>query len=215
MEPLTEEYTFPFSTCETVHSTGIAQPYSFWVNFINCVIIFYFLTQTKHAYTIPLLFSILCFELFHLFSHYQHIPGPLQTYVAHALTYGINITAFYAFFSYTGELPSHEIILLLLALVAFDLTALFSGSPIIFYVLSQSLIFIILIINYFSQLPDFIQQGVWAIVGLIVFIMLLMLNEKYNCRAMQDTFPDFPFHIFIEIAGIALFYVICSRFYLL
>ena len=210
-----EEYTFPFSTCETVHSTGIAQPYSFWVNFINCAIIFYFLIQTKHNYTKPLLFSIFCFELFHLFSHYQHIPGLLHTYLAHALTYGINATAFFAFYSYSGKIPNHKIILLLLLLICFDLYALFSAFPLIFYVLSQAAIFIVLLVCYFSSLPVFIQQGVCPIVVLIGFIILLMLNEKYNCVKMRNFSPDFPFHIFIEITGIVLFYVICSRFYML
>ena len=210
-----EEYTFPFSTCETVHSTGIAQPYSFWANFVNCTIIFYFLVKAKHNYTKPLLFSILCFELFHLFSHWRHIPGPFQTYVAHALTYGINATALYAFLIYTGKWPDSKTTLLLFALVVFDLYAVFSASPLIFYVVSQALIFITLLVFYFSSLPAFIQEGVWPIMGLIGFIFLLMMNEKVHCHSMRKAFPDFPFHIFIEFAGIALFYVICSRFYLL
>lgn len=215
METDPVEYTFPFSTCETVHSTGIAQPYSFWVNFLHCVMILFFLIQAKHIYTNPLLFSILCFEMFHLFSHWRHIPGPIQTYVVHGLTYCINASAFYAFLIYTGKWPNRETNLLLLALIAFDLYAVFSGFPLIFYVLSQALIFITLLVFYFSWLPEFFQQGVWPIVGLIGAIILLMVNEKYHCRSMRAVFPDFPFHVFIEFAGIALFYVICSRFYLL
>jgi len=67
------EYTFPFDTCEKTNKNGIAQPYSALFNLINCLIIFYFLLKTKHNYTFILLFSILCFELFHLFSHIIHI----------------------------------------------------------------------------------------------------------------------------------------------
>jgi len=210
-----QEYTFPFSTCETVQSSGVAQPFSFWVNFINCVIILYFLLQTKNAYTFPLLFSILCFEGFHMFSHYRHIPGLIQTYVAHGLSYCINVTLLYAFYSYTGELPTVPILFFLAGVIVFDLTALLFGYPLIFYVLSQSLIFTTLLFYYFATLPKFIQQGVWLILGLITLVIVLMLNEKYNCRNMKNVFPDFPFHIILEFAGIALFYVICSRFYLL
>jgi len=68
------EYVFPFDTCETPNKDGIiAQPYSVLFNVINCVIIFYFLLKTKRDYTFMLLFSILCFELFHTFSHIIHI----------------------------------------------------------------------------------------------------------------------------------------------
>ena len=69
------EYTFPFSTCEKPNKSGIAQPYSVLLNLINCIIVFYFLLKTKHNYTFILLFSILSFELFHVFSHILHIQG--------------------------------------------------------------------------------------------------------------------------------------------
>lgn len=67
------EYTFPFNTCEIPNKKGVAQPYSALFNLINCIIIFYFLLKTKNNYTFILLFSILCFELFHTFSHSIHI----------------------------------------------------------------------------------------------------------------------------------------------
>lgn len=69
------EYTFPFSTCEKPNKNGISQPYSSLLNLINCLIIFYFLIKTKQNYTFILIFCILCFELFHVFSHSIHISG--------------------------------------------------------------------------------------------------------------------------------------------
>jgi len=39
------------------------------------------------------------------------------------------------------------------------------------------------------------------------------VNEKYNCEKMLKIYPHFPYHIFIEILGIILFYVISSNFY--
>ena len=92
------EYTFPFDTCEKPNKNGIAQPYSAFFNIINCVIIFYFLLKTKQIYTFILLFSILCFELFHVFSHINHIQGSIQINITHLLTYFMNLAFFYLFY---------------------------------------------------------------------------------------------------------------------
>ena len=88
------EYTFPFDTCEKLNKNGIAQPYSAIFNLINCIIILHFLLKTKRKYTFILLFSILCFELFHVFSHIVHIQGNIQINITHLLTYFMNLAFF-------------------------------------------------------------------------------------------------------------------------
>ena len=95
--------TFPFNSCEIPNKNGIAQPYSTLVNVINCLVIVYFLVKTTTNYAFLLIASILCFELFHLFSHSIHIPGSIQTIVIHVISYFINISFFYAFYSYTKK----------------------------------------------------------------------------------------------------------------
>jgi hypothetical protein len=206
------DYTFPFNTCEKLNKNGIAQPYSSLINLINCFIIFYFLFKTKTKYAFILLFSILCFELFHLFSHIVHIQSSMQTNVIHIMTYLINLSFFYVFYCYTKKLPRYEFIIFLLLLVCFDIYSLFYLS-VEYYILSQSLIMISLLIYYFSSLPKFIQTSVYQIIFFIAIIILLILNEKYNCKKMMTIYPDFPYHILIEICGIILFYIICSNFY--
>jgi hypothetical protein len=206
------EYTFPFNTCEKTNKNGIAQPYSSLFNIINCLIIFYFLLKTKKIYTFILLFSILCFELFHVFSHMIHIQGSIQTNITHIITYFINIAFFYVFYSYTNKVPSNEFILYLFILVCFDIYSLFYLS-IIFYIFSQAIIMISLLMYYLPLLPKLIQKSLYKIVFLISIIILLFLNEKYNCEKMMYIYPDFPYHIFIEIIGIVLFYIISSNFY--
>jgi hypothetical protein len=205
-------YTFPFDTCEKPNINGIAQPYSALFNLINCVIIFYFLLKTEKKYTFILLFSILCFELFHVFSHIIHIPGSLQTNITHFLTYFINIAFFYLFYCFTKKMPSYAFVLYLLALVCFDIYSLFYLS-IVFYIISQAIIMISLFLFYLPLLPESIQKAIYPIIFFIVLIIFLFLNEKYNCEKMMSYCPDFPYHILIEILGIVLFYIICSNFY--
>ena len=206
------EYIFPFNTCEKSNKNGIAQPYSVLFNLINCVIISCFLLKTKKKYTFILLFSILCFELFHLFSHIVHIQGSLQTNITHSLTYIINIAFIYFFYCYTNKLPSYAFIIYLLILVCFDIYSLFY-LPIIFYIISQSTIMISLLVYYFPLLPKNIQNTLYQIIFLVGIIILLFLNEEYNCERMLQIYPYFPYHIFIEIIGIILFYIICVNFY--
>ena len=206
------EYTFPFDTCEKVNKNGIAQPYSVLFNLINCFIILYFLLKTKHNYAFLLLFSILCFEVFHSFSHMIHIPGTFQVYIIHLIAYLINFAFFYLLYSYTKKFPNYIFIIYLIVLVCLDLYSLFNLT-FIYYVSTQSIIFISLLIYYFALLPKFIQNSMYQLFILIIVMILLFLNESYNCERMLEIYPHFPYHIFIEIAGIIFFYLICSNFY--
>ena len=206
------EYTFPFNTCEKTNKKGIAQPYSVLFNVINCLVILYFLLKTEKNYTFILLFSILCFELFHVFSHAIHIKGSIQINITHMLTYFMNLAFFYVFYCYTNTLPSYVFIFYLILLIYFDIYSIFNLT-IIYYLLSQSVIFISLLVYYFPLLPKSIQTSIYQIIFFVVIIILLFLNEKYNCKKMLDIYQHFPYHIIIEIIGIILFYIICSSFY--
>lgn len=206
------EYTFPFNTCEKPNKNGIAQPYSALVNLINCIIISYFLLNTKNTHTFILLLSILCFELFHVFSHTIHINGSIQINITHMLSYAMNLAFFYAFYCYTNIFPSNEFIFYLVVLVCLDVYSMLNLT-IIYYLLSQSIIFISLLLYYYPLLPKFIQLSIYKIIFFIGVIILLFLNEKYNCEKMLKIYPNFPYHTFIEFVGIILFYIISSNFY--
>jgi hypothetical protein len=204
--------TYPFNTCETPNKKGISQPYSVLCNIINCIIIFYFLLKTKQNYTFILLISILCFELCHVFSHSIHIQGYIQTYIAHFLTYLMNLAFFYVFYCYTKKIPSYAFVFYLILLIFSDIYSVLY-LDLTYYILSQSAIFVSLLLYYFPLLPKGLQMSVYQIIFVVGIIILLAFNEKYNCEKMLAIYPDFPYHIFIEIMGIVLFYLICSHFY--
>jgi hypothetical protein len=206
------EYTFPFNTCETVNKNGIAQPYSAFFNLITCCVIFYFLLQTKNNYTFLLLLSIFIFEFFHAFSHVIHIPGPLQINITHLLTYIMNIAFFYVFYCVTNFYPSIIFIIYMFFLILIDIYA-FSNFSFVYYLATQSLIFISLLFYYYPLMSKFIQKSIHLIFLIVLIVILLFLNEKYNCKAMMSIYPHFPYHIIIEITGIILFYIICNSFY--
>lgn len=69
-------YIFPFTTCESIKTIGlIKQPYSAFINFINCIIIFNYLMKVRNIYQFLLIFSFLLFESFHTFSHMIHLSS--------------------------------------------------------------------------------------------------------------------------------------------
>ena len=206
------EYTFPFSTCEKPNKNGIAQPYSSLLNLINCLIIFYFLIKTKKNYTFILLFFILCFELFHVFSHSIHISGSIQINVTHILSYCINIAFLFFFYSYVKKIPSIWFIIFYVFLIFFDIYA-FLNMNVVYYIFSQALLFLSVLFYYYPFLTKNIKNKINIIFFLVIIIILLFLNEKYNCEKMMSIYPYFPYHILIEIIGIILFYIICSNFY--
>jgi FtsH-binding integral membrane protein len=206
------EYTFPFSTCEPPRDDGIAQPFSAAMNLITCCIIFFFLLHTKHMYTFALLLSILVFEAFHTFSHIVHIEGPIQINITHFLTYLMNATFFAVFYHYTHYLPSTLFLIYMAALIALDIYA-FSHWGFVYYLATQSLVFISLLVYYYTRLPEKVQNSIYWICGLVAFVICLFINEQMNCDKMLAVYPDFPYHLFIESTGVLLFYTICSHFY--
>jgi hypothetical protein len=84
---------------------------------------------------------------------------------------------------------------------------------VVYYIFSQALLFLSVLFYYYPLLNKNIKNTIHIIFFLAIMIMFLLLNEKYNCKKMLDTYPHFPYHIIIEIIGIILFYIICSSFY--
>lgn len=205
------EYIFPFMTCEKPNKDGVAQPYSTFFNLISCLIIFYFLLQTTKFHHFIFIFSIFCFQLFHLFSHIIHIQGNIQTNVIHTLAYFVNISLFYLLYHTTHTLPNYSFMTILVFIVCFDLYSLFYLST-FYYVLSQAILLMSLLFYYYSLLPKMIQMNISKIILAVVVAILLFLNENLNCKRMLS-YSNFPYHILPEISLIVVFYLICSHFY--
>jgi hypothetical protein len=203
-------YTFPFQTCEKPKK-GIAQPYSALLNAMNCVMILYFLVQTKTISTTLLLFSIFCFELFHTFSHTIHVPGSIQINITHFLSYCINFAFLFFFYNYTHKSPSFMFLFYYLCFIIIDLIIFFNLN-IIYSIFSQALLFLSILFYYYPYLSYNIQNKIHILFFFVLIIIGLFLNEKYNCKKMLNFYP-LPYHTLIEIVGILLFYLICSTFY--
>jgi hypothetical protein len=47
---------------------------------------------------------------------------------------------------------------------------------------------------------------------LTIIIVLLFINESYNCKKMLEKYPNIPFHTLIEITAIFIVYNISQIF---
>jgi len=206
-----DDFIFPFSTCEKPNKNGIAQPYSVVVNIVSIFIILYFLCQAKNIYTFFLIFSLLAFECLHTFSHVIHLSNYMQINIIHSLGYIVNFCYLLAFYNYTHKSPSPFFATILVILLLFDIYS-FMFLSFIYYFSSSFIIFFTILIYYYKYIPKNKQNYIMVILSLGISIMLLFYNEKINCKKMLEVFPNFPFHIFLEIAGLFIFYFICKFF---
>jgi len=206
-----ESYTFPFNTCEKPTNGLIAQPYSVFCNIVSCIIIIYFLNKTQNNSSKLLLFSILLFEIFHTFSHSIHLNDNSQIIITHILAYFVNLCYLIALIYYSKHLPNNIFLFYLFILILFDLYA-FQKLPFIFYLFSQFFIFISLFIYYYKYFSEDIKEKIPIIFILTFLILILFINESYNCKKMLKH-SNFPYHIFIEIIAIFIVYNISNIFY--
>lgn len=99
----------------------------------------------------------------------------------------------------------------LFIIILFDIYA-FHNLPFIFYLSSQFLIFISLFLYYYQYFSLEIKSRIPLIFLLTIIILLLFINESYNCKQMLEKYPSIPFHIFIEITAIFIVYNISKIF---
>lgn len=207
-------YIFPFNTCEAPKQNSVAQPYSAFFNLLNSLIVFYFMVNAHSKKSFLLILSLFLFETYHTFSHSVHIPGKIQINITHFLAYIINFSLLYFFKEYSNNLPNNNFLVFYVFLIFFDIYA-FNNLNIVFYLFSQALLFLSVLIYYYDVLPDEFKNYIPFIFIIITSIILLFINEIYNCEKLIKKYPKIPFHVGIEILGLILFYLICKNFYIL
>lgn len=199
-------YTFPFSTCEKPNNKGIAQPYSSIINLSIVFLLLYFLFQSKSAILKYVFFSFILFELWHTISHMTFIEGYIQQNVVHFLAYNIAFGTLLAFLYLSKSSLNFYQILILIIVVIFDIIVfiLYGG---VYIILSGTLLFITILFCLYNKYPKFVLYYIYALLGLA----LLFINEAINCERMLKIWPEFPFHIIIEIYGFILFYMLGNK----
>ena len=206
-------FLFPFSTCEKINKKGfIQQPYSAIINGISAIIVLFFLLHTKLGPLFYLFLSIFFFQIYHMFSHMLHINSNIKTNTIHIISYLVNFSLFYVLYEKSKQDLNIYFLFLYASLILLDLYAFFHLST-IYFIPTQVILLLSLIVYYFKHLPNLLKQNMPLLLINIFIIYGLVLNEKYNCENMLEMFPNFPFHILIEIFGLLFFSFFSFSFY--
>ncbi len=200
------DYIFPFSTCERPNQYGIVQPFSSIVNFVIVMLLVYFFMKAKSIQLKYVFASFILFELWHTISHMTFIDGSVQQNVVHFLAYNLAFVTLYAILGLTKSSLEIYQILLLIAVVIIDIMVyMYYGG--VYIILTGTLLFIVVLVCIYNMMPSFVIYYVIALLGL----SLLFINEAVNCKWLLQKWPNFPFHIFIEIYGLVLFYFLGKK----
>jgi hypothetical protein len=134
------------------------------------------------------------------------IDGNIQQTVVHFLAYNLAFGTLYAILSLTkSSLKSYQILLLITVVIIDIITFIYYGS--VYIILTGTLLFIVVLVCVYDKIPTFVIYYVPALIGLA----LLFINEAVNCKWLLQKWPNFPFHVFIEIYGLGLFYILSKK----
>jgi hypothetical protein len=153
----------------------------------------------------------LLFNLAHAFSHFWHVSDK-QFYLVHYTA----VIASLAFINVLGQ-ETHKWMDSSLSSVVFflfflDTLLIFLNAPHILNIFLFCFIFIIILFFYYDKLTRVKQTNCyWIIVGTILVLFTQILEILY-CSTLLSIFPDFPFHIFVEIAAIFPIWLLCKTF---
>ena len=207
-----QNYTFPFDTCE-IPSPGslISQPFSAGINFAVTVFLVAYLFRAKTSFVRLVIVSYALFQAWHTFSHAYHIQGSIQTNIVHVLGYFMTFSTLAAILYLSGESLSGGILLILVLLVACDLSywLFVKGIATVF---TGLLIFSFVIVIHWKVLPVFFRKRLIWMIPCTALIFVLIINEKLNCEAMVNQWGNLPYHIAIEIIGGILFCALADAF---
>ena len=204
------KYIFPFTTCEPKSTNAyIAQPYSFSINVLACLVLLYFLLQDYPLSTKLIILAILIFEIWHAISHAIHLPNINYMRIIHYLFYLIIASFVYYIYDHKPDKFFNLPIITYLVIVF----AIFIDTYLLFWikggysVISGILLFAIVLISFWSLLPINLKNHCFTLLGLILLGIVLFINEYYNCEKMLSLLP-LPYHALVEIVVFTSFMVL-------
>lgn len=205
-------FLFPYNTCENIRPNNYpVQKYSFFVNILSVILLLIYLYIIRNINAKLILLSLLIFEIWHSFSHYTHLKNRyVQTNIVHSLFY-IVIFSFLFNIPYIVNkknvlLKNYYLLLLFLIILCVDLfICLFLKD--IYMFLSGILLFTFAILINLYIIPRHTWKYIFIMLFLGIIIVILLVNESYNCEKMLKL-SNFPYHVIIETIGFFVFWLI-------
>jgi len=200
---MTDVY-FPFNTCEEPNKKAwVAQPVSAFINFITCLILIYFFLKAKTLIIRLLILAFILFEIFHTFSHIIHIDGTMQSNIIHGIWYYLSFMMLVASIKITKKYPNIYSIIILLLIIIININLFFQANKLYMIFTGLSLP-VVIVLSYYNFYPKYIKNAIPYLIGLLIIIGIVLINEKINCENMMK-YAKLPYHAIIEIIGLILF----------
>ena len=193
---------FPFNTCEEPNKY-IAQPVSAFINLITSLILIYFFFKAKTIIIRLLILAFILFELFHTFSHITHINGTIQSNVIHSLWYFLTFMLLIASIKMTKKYPNIYTIIILILIIIIDINLFFLPNK-LYMIFTALTLPMVIAISYYNLYPKNIKKAIPYLIGLLIIVGIVLINEKINCENMMKI-AKLPYHAIIEIIGMILF----------
>jgi hypothetical protein len=186
-------FVFPYDTCETVPGFGMAQPYSVAVGIVTVFVLLWFAAVGNAR---VFLTTLALFEIFHVYSHFVHNPGFVQSHLVHGFAYVVNATLLWTLATKSQHNPRPWFVGLLALLALFDAFA-YAHYSVASYIFTQMLLFLALLLYYYRWLPQ--KRCLPWLVGVMAFSILVQINEQMHCQTLLAWAPGVPWHVLTEL----------------
>ena len=205
-------FVFPFTTCEIPENDSfVKQPFSAFINFLSSIILIYFAFCSKTTCVQWTLFSYFLFEIWHTFSHIQHLEDKtIQTNVVHVLGYLIAFSSLWSIEKLSGQKNSTNFYIILSLIVCIDIFTWFKikGISTIF---TGLFIFAFIVFGSIHKLSPNFKKSIPFLISGLILLFVLFVNENRNCQKMLE-YKKFPYHAIIEVVGLVLFTTLALLF---
>ena len=95
--------------------------------------------------------------------------------------------------------------MILIIIIIIDLYILIKSNIKLYMIFSAFMLPIIIVLFYYKYYPSYIKKT-------IPYLIILILNEKFNCKLMM-LYANLPYHGIIEILGLILFTILGYIFF--
>ena len=199
MKSSENNFSFPFSTCETPMDMywGKSQFYSGIINLLSAILLFVLFTFFRAPLpTRMVIFFFFLFEIWHSYSHFIHIKDSnLQFRVIHIINYFIAFSLMVNLQLVIAKrnLPIQWILFAIYFFIEFSLFVS-DAIPTQYTIVAGSFLFFLVLLFYLPFIP---KKFVFFTLMVFLLGVIHFLLESFYCSAWMKK-KRFPYHIILE-----------------
>lgn len=202
-------YTFPFDTCEPLRrDLPVLQPWSFLINAASTLILLVaalFFARTPAVRAVLLAYA--AFEAWHAYSHGVHVQAHdgLQMFVVHMLGYSMTVFTYLAISHLAGDYGIDPVYAAAIAAAVATDVYLYVCKKGVWTIFGGLAVMAVVVSANLHKTPPVLRPLLVGVMVGVIALLVLFVNEAYNCGRMTRRLGQLPFHAAIELWGLLLF----------